>query len=222
MDWQALRLSLELAFVTTLLLMPVSLVCGRTLAFGRFRGRRLVEALVLLPLVMPPTVLGFYLLAGFAPASSLGSLWQAMFGGTLAFSFPGLVLASLIVNLPFAIQPAQRAFEAIPRDVREAARCCGMSAMRALVRVEWPLAWPGIMTGLVMSFAHTLGEFGVVLMVGGNIPGETRTMAIAIYDRTQAMNHEAAAVMATMLMAISILTIVTALLFSNRIGRPHG
>ncbi|MEZ5825781.1 MAG: molybdate ABC transporter permease subunit [Geminicoccaceae bacterium] len=222
MDWQALRLSLELALVTTLLLAPVSLFCGRALAFGRFRGRGLVESLVLLPLVMPPTVLGFYLLVGFAPASPLGSLWQALSGDTLAFSFSGLVLASVIVNLPFAIQPAQRAFEAIPRDVREAARCCGMSSAEVIRRIELPLAWPGILTGLVMSFAHTLGEFGVVLMVGGSIPGETRTLAIAIYDRTQAMDHGSAAAMAAMLMTISIFTVSVAFFLSQRVGRRHG
>ena len=221
MDWQALVLSLELAILTTLILLPVGLLCGRALAYGRFRGRALVEALILLPLVMPPTVLGFYLLTGLAATGPAGRLWQALTGGTLAFSFSGLVLASVIVNLPFAIQPAQNAFAAIPRDLREAAACCGMSPLQAVRRVELPLAWPGILTGLIMSFAHTLGEFGVVLMVGGSIPGETRTLAIAIYDRTQALDMRAAGTMATALMLISILTVSTTLLLSRRNRRRH-
>ena len=209
MDWQALAVSLQLGAVTIALLLPLAIVLARVLAFGRFRGRRLIEALVLLPLVLPPTVLGYYLLVLLAPQSLPGIWWQSLFGDTLVFSFEGLVLASLIANLPLAIQPAQRAFEAVPRDVREAAACCGMTPITVLRRIELPLAWPGILTGMVMSFAHTLGEFGVVLMVGGSIPGETRTLSIAIYDATQAFDDGGAAIMAVVLTSIAMFAVMT-------------
>jgi len=219
MDWAALTLSLWLAFWTVLILLPISVVVGRWLAYGRFRGKGLVEALVMLPLVLPPTVLGFYLLVGFGKNSTLGSLWQGTFGHPLAFSFEGLVLASVIFNLPFAIQPTQRGFEAIPVALREAAACCGMSPWRALWKVDLPLAWPGVLTAMVLTFAHTLGEFGIVLMVGGSIPGETRTIAIAIYDRVQAFDMGAAGVMAATLVAISFVTIAATYWLSARLGR---
>ena len=171
MDWTALFLSLRLAFFTILLLLPIGIFAGRALAYRQFPGKGLVEAIVALPLVLPPTVLGYYLLVAFGAASPMGQLWQALFGGQLVFTFEGLLIASVIFNLPFAIQPMQRGFEAIPSDVREAAACCGLSPMQALRKVELPLAWPGILTAMVLSFAHTLGEFGIVLMVGGSIPG---------------------------------------------------
>ena len=219
MDWTALTLSLWLAFWTVLILLPISVLAGRWLAYGRFRGKGLVEALVMLPLVLPPTVLGYYLLVGFGKNSTLGSLWQGAFGHPLAFSFEGLVLASVIFNLPFAIQPAQRGFEAIPVALREAAACCGMSPWRALWRVDLPLAWPGLLTAMVLTFAHTLGEFGIVLMVGGSIPGQTKTIAIAIYDRVQAFDTDAAGVMAATLVAISFVTIAATYGLSARLGR---
>ncbi len=222
MDWTALWLSLRLGFWTVIVLLPVAIIAGRFLAYQQFRGKGVVEALVALPLVLPPTVLGFYLLVSFGGDSPLGQAWRAVFGSQLVFSFQGLLLASIIVNIPFAIQPSQRGFEAIPRDVREAAACCGMSPWRALVRIELPLAWPGVMTAMVLSFAHTLGEFGVVLMVGGAIPGETKTIAIAIYDRVQAFDTASAAQMSMVLFAISILTIATSFALSRRIGRRLG
>jgi molybdate transport system permease protein len=175
-DWTALWLSLRLGGFTVLLLLPVGIFLGRRLAYSDFSAKGLVEALVALPLVLPPTVLGFYLLTIFGATSPIGSTWEALIGKPLVFSFEGLLMASLIVNLPFAILPMQRGFEAIPREVREAAACCGMSPWRVLRRVELPLAWPGVLTASVLSFAHTLGEFGVVLMVGGNIPGEGRRL----------------------------------------------
>jgi molybdate transport system permease protein len=138
------------------------------------------------------------------------------------FSFEGLLIASIIFNIPFAIQPMQRGFEAIPPEVREAAACCGMSPWRALLKVELPLAWPGILTAMVLSFAHTLGEFGIVLMVGGSIPGETKTIAISIYDRVQAFDETAAAQMSALLLAISLATIALTFAFSRRIGRRLG
>lgn len=219
MDWTALFLSLELAAWTVLILLPVSVLMGRVLAFRRFRGRGLVEALVMLPLVLPPTVFGFYMLVAFGRNSPLGAFWQDMFGHQLVFSFEGLVLASVIFNLPFAIQPAQRGFEAIPVEVREAASCCGLSPWRSLWKVELPLAWPGLMTAMVLTFAHTLGEFGIVLMVGGSIPGETKTIAIAIYDRVQAFDDQGAGIMAATLVAISLATITLTYALSARVGR---
>jgi molybdate transport system permease protein len=222
MDWVALRLSLELGVLTVVLLLPIGIWGGRRLAYRKFPGKGIVEALVALPLVLPPTVLGYYLLMAFGAASPLGQAWQSLFGRPLVFTFEGLLLASVIFNLPFAIQPMQRGFEAIPREVREAAACCGLSPWRALVRIELPLAWPGILTAMVLSFAHTLGEFGVVLMVGGSIPGETRTIAIAIYDRVQAFDEAAAAQMATLLLAISLATIALTYGLSRRVGRRLG
>lgn len=219
MDWTALSLSLQLAAFAILILLPVGVVLGRVLAYRDFAGKVVAEALVALPLVLPPTVFGYFLLVAFGAASPLGQLWQTVFGRPLVFTFEGLLLASIVFNLPFAIQPMQRGFEAIPLEVREAAACCGMSPWRALLRVELPLAWPGILTAMVLSFAHTLGEFGIVLMVGGSIPGETRTIAIAIYDRVQAFDGGTAAQMSALLLAISLATIALTFGFSRRIGR---
>jgi molybdate transport system permease protein len=220
-DTQALALSLKLAVGTALLLLPLAVLAGRALAWRRFAGKPAVEALLALPLVLPPTVLGYYLLVTFAPTSLLGQFYQSIVGTTLAFSFEGLLVASVIANIPFAVQPAQRGFESIATEVREAAWLCGMSGWRAFWRVELPLAWPGLLTALVLTFAHTLGEFGVVLMVGGNIPGETRTAAIAIYDRAQALDDRAAGVMAATLLAISFVAIAI-VYWLDRARRPHG
>ncbi|WP_310495954.1 molybdate ABC transporter permease subunit [Sandarakinorhabdus sp.] len=216
MDWTALWLSLWLGTVTTALLAPVSLALGHWLAVTRWRGRALVEALLILPLVLPPTVIGFYLLTGLGPQSLPGRAWAALFGEGLVFSFSGLVVASLIVNLPFAVQPAQRAFEAVGQPLRDAAATCGHSAWRCFWRIELPLAWPGVVTGLVLAFAHTLGEFGVVLMVGGAIPGRTRTLALSIYDRVQAFDNHGAAMMAGMLMAISFAAVALVFVLGRR------
>jgi molybdate transport system permease protein len=222
MDWVALRLSLELAGLTVLLLLPIGVALGRFLAYSEMRGKEILEALVALPLVLPPTVFGYYLLVAFGAASPLGRAWQALFDRPLVFTFEGLLLASVIFNLPFAVQPMQRAFEAIAPDLRAAAACCGMAPWRVLLRIELPLAWPGILTALVLAFAHTLGEFGIVLMVGGAIPGETKTIAIAIYDRVQAFDDRAAAKMATFLLLFSLATIAVTFFASRRVGRRLG
>jgi molybdate transport system permease protein len=216
MDWQALSLSLKLAAWTVVLLLPVAIVVSRVLAWRRFAARRIVEAALALPLVLPPSVLGYYLLTALGARSPLGGTFDALFGHPLAFSFAGLLVASLIFNLPFAVQPMQRAFEAIPADVRPAAACCGMSPWRIFTTIELPLAWPGILSALVLTFAHTLGEFGVVLMVGGNIPGETRTIAVAIYDRVQAFDTTAAGLMAAVLLALSLAAIAIAYSTAHR------
>jgi molybdate transport system permease protein len=207
LDTTALALSLNLAFWTCLILLPLAVFCGRLLAWNHFPGKPLVEAAIALPLVLPPTVLGFYLLLGMGATSTLGQYYHALTGNYLVFSFDGLLLASVIFNLPFAIQPMQRAFEAIPTDIREAAWCCGLSRLQTLWRIELPLAWPGLASALALTFAHTLGEFGVVLMVGGNIEGETRTIAISIYDRVQAFDNHSAGIMSAFLLVFSLVAI---------------
>jgi molybdate transport system permease protein len=221
-DWTAFALSLRLGTATVLVLLPFGIFVGRFLAFRRFRGKGFVEALLALPLVLPPTVLGFYLLLAFGGNSPLGQSWQALIGHSLVFSFEGLLLASVIVNIPFAVQPMQRGFEAIPSDVREAAACSGMPPWRILWKIDLPIAWPGIVTGLILAFAHTLGEFGVVLMVGGSIPGETKTIAIAIYDRVQAFDNQAAGIMSVLLLILSLVALGITYVLSSRIGRRHG
>lgn len=219
MDWTALWLSLRLAAFTVIILIPLAILCGRLLAYRAFRGKGLAEALVALPLVLPPSVLGFYLLVTLGANSALGQWWQSVFGSPLVFSFEGLLVASVLVNLPFAVQPVQRAFEGVALELREAAACSGMKPLRALAVVELPLAWPGILTAAVLVFAHTLGEFGVVLMVGGGIPGETQTIAIAIYDRVQAFDLEAAGTMSAVLMSVSLVTITLTFMLTRRMGR---
>nr|WP_194245672.1 molybdate ABC transporter permease subunit [Donghicola mangrovi] len=210
---------MRLAAWTVVILLPLSIVMGRVLAYRRFMGKGLVEAVVMLPLILPPTVFGFYLLVLFGRGAPVGALWQDFFGHPLVFSFEGLVVASVIFNLPFALQPAQRGFEAIATDVREAAACCGLGPWRSLWQIELPLAWPGVLTAMVLTFAHTLGEFGIVLMVGGSIPGETRTIAIAIYDRVQAFDYAGAGAMSAVLVGISLFTIAVTYALSARVGR---
>jgi molybdate transport system permease protein len=207
MDWQALALSLELAAVTLLVLLPGGLWLGRWLANTRFAGKSWIEAVVVLPLVLPPTVLGYYLLVSLGGASPVGAWMQQTLGVQLTFNFLGLLIASVIFNIPFIVQPVQRAFEAIPRALGEAAAVSGLSAWQTFWRVELPLAWPGVLSACVLTFVHTLGEFGVVLMVGGSIPGETRTIAIAIYDRVQSFDLAGANQMALLLLVFSLLAV---------------
>jgi molybdate transport system permease protein len=215
MDWPALRLSLELALLSVALLVPVGIALARLLAYRSFPGRGFVEAALALPLVLPPTVLGYYLLVVMGSAAPIGAAYERLVGHPLAFSFEGLLVASLIFNVPFALIPMQRAFESIPSEILQAAQCCGLSAWRTLWRIELPLAWPGIVSGAVMSAAHTIGEFGVVLMVGGSIPGQTKTVAIAIYDRVQAFDLAAAGAMSALLLALSLAT----LMLTTRLAR---
>ncbi len=208
MDWAALYLSLKLALATLVVLLPLGLLLAHFLAFNHFAGRALVEALVMLPLVLPPTVLGLYLLMSLGGKSWLGLWLERNFGLSLGFSFSGILIASLVFNLPFMVQPIQRAFEAIHEDLREAALVCGLNRWQRFLKVELPLAWPGILSALVLTFAHTLGEFGVVLMVGGSIPGETKTLAISIYDRVQAFDLAGASQMSLVLLLISAFAIM--------------
>jgi molybdate transport system permease protein len=222
MDLTAFALSLELAAWTTAVLAPIGLWLARTLAFRVQRGKGLLEALIALPLVLPPTVLGYYLLVALGGNSAIGQLFAAVFGRGLVFTFEGLLVASVLVNLPFAVQPMQRAFEALPPDVREAAWVSGLTPLRTFWRIELPLAWPGVLSAFVLTFAHTVGEFGVVLMIGGSIPGETQTAALALYDRVQAFDERGAGLMAAALVGISLVAIVVAYGSTGRVGRRHG
>ncbi|MGH1418706.1 MAG: molybdate ABC transporter permease subunit [Hyphomicrobiaceae bacterium] len=216
MDWTAFRVSLQLAAWTCLIILPLAILIARALAWRTFRGKNIFEAMILLPLVLPPTVLGFYLLVGFGAETTVGQIFSSLTGQTLVFSFSGILFASLIVNLPFAVQPMQRSFEAIPTNVREAAWVSGLSSWQTFRQIELPLAWPGIVSAMALVFAHTLGEFGVILMIGGNIPGETQTLSIAIYDRVQAFRNPEAAVMATALLLFSFVALAVVHLMAGR------
>lgn len=219
MDWPALNLSLLLGLYTCIILIPVGIVLARAIAWHRFFGRNMLQALLALPLLLPPTVLGFYLLMAMGNRSWVGRSYQEWFGSSLVFSFEGILIASIIFNIPFAIQPMQRAFESIPQTIREAAWSCGLSGWSTFWKVELPLAWPGILASFILTFAHTLGEFGVILMVGGNIQGETRTIAISIYDRVQAFDNASAATMSALLLTISFVAIALLYTFNDRLNR---
>jgi molybdate transport system permease protein len=219
MDWTALTLSLKLALCTLVVLVPLGLWLGRWLAHTPFGGKAWVEALVVLPLVLPPTVLGYYVLVTLGQGSALGRWMAEVLGVQLTFSFAGLLLASVVFNLPFMVQPVQRAFEAIPRPLAEAAAVCGLSPWATFWRVELPLAWPGLASAMVLTFVHTLGEFGVVLRVGGSIPGETRTIAIAIYDQVQGFNLAAAHTMSLFLVVLSLVAVAVSFFASARLTR---
>lgn len=204
MDWQAARVSLSLAVLTAALLLPPCVWLARWLATTPARAKPLVEALLMLPLLLPPTVMGFYLLIALGQGSALGAWLAAQVDVQLVFSFAGLLLASLLINLPFMVQPMQRAFASIDHSLREAAWVSGLSRWQTFAHIELPLAWPGVLAGVALTAAHTLGEFGVVLMVGGSIPGETKTLSIAIYDRVQSFDMGGAHVMAATLVLCSL------------------
>ncbi len=221
MDWQALKLSLLLGLWTVVVLIPTGILIARIIAWRRFPGRNFLQTLLALPLLLPPTVLGFYLLILMGNHSVLGHTYETLFGEPLVFSFQGLLLASLVFNIPFAIQPMQRAFESIAISIREAAWCSGLSSWQTFWKIELPLAWPGILSAGILTFAHTLGEFGVVLMVGGNIEGETRTIAISIYDRVQAFDNQSAATMSAALLLIAFVAITGIYILNDRLGRRY-
>jgi molybdate transport system permease protein len=213
MDLEAIWLSMQLAALTTAILVFAGLPLAYWLAVTHWRLKFMVEALVVLPLILPPTVLGFYILIALGPLSPIGRAYQAITGKSLAFSFEGLLLASILYSLPFAVRPFTAAFAAVDRRLLEVSWCLGESRLRTFFRVTVPLSWAGILTGAILSFAHTLGEFGVVLMVGGNIPGVTRTVSISIYDEVQAVNYGNAAMTSLVLLGSSFLALsVTALI----------
>jgi len=191
-DWQTFWLTLQLAFAVSVLLLLLGLPIAYWIAFSSWRWKFLVQAIVALPLVLPPTVLGFYVLVALGPRSPLGRWWISLTGHTLAFTFSGLVIGSVIYSLPFAVQPFAASFASVDRKLIAASATLGASSICTFFRVIAPLSVPGLVTGAALSFAHTMGEFGVVLMVGGNIPGVTRTVSIDIYDRVQAADYAGA------------------------------
>jgi molybdate transport system permease protein len=213
MDPSAFRVSFALATLTTVALLVLGLPVAWWLTTSRWRYKFLVEAVVALPLVLPPTVLGFYLLFGLGPNSPLGRAYEAVVGHRFPFSFEGLLVASILYSLPFAVQPFAAALAGVDPRLVEASYSLGVSRFRTFFRVLLPLSWNGILAGAVLTFAHTLGEFGVVLMVGGNIAGETRTLSIAIFDHVQALEYGAAHRTSALLLAISfsVLVVVYAL-----------
>ncbi|OUR74407.1 molybdenum ABC transporter permease subunit [Methylophaga sp. 41_12_T18] len=219
MDWQAFEVSIKLALLTSLSLLPVGLALAYFLVHTKFIGREFLEALITLPLVLPPTVLGYFLLVGLDSSSLFGGLFKSVTGQSLTFSFVGLWFASLIYSLPFAVQPILRSLETIAPEIREAAWCSGLSKWKTFFKVELPLALPGVMSALVLSFAHTLGEFGVVLMIGGNIAGETRTLSIAIYDSVLAFDTAQAQSMSLILLVIALVSIMAVFMFNRSRSR---
>jgi molybdate transport system permease protein len=214
--WQALWLTLRLAAITTLVLGLVGLPLAHWLNTTRWKIAPAIETLVALPIVLPPTVIGFYLLVAFSPNHPPGSWWSAATGGPLAFSFTGLVIASVFYSLPFAVQPFQAALRSVPRELLDAGNALGATPSRVFLRVHVPLAWRGIAAGLTLGFAHTLGEFGVVLMIGGSIPGVTKVASIALYDEVQALAYPQAHAFAGTLLVLSFLLLLAVTFLQRR------
>ncbi len=218
-DLGPLWLSVQLAAITSILLLAAGTPLAWWLANTRVRWKPAIQALVAMPIVLPPTVMGFYLLVVLGPYGAIGSWWVELTGSALTFSFVGLVIASCFYSLPFAVQPLQGAFESMGRQELEAARTLGASPIDAFFSVVVPLSAPGFLTAVVLSFAHTLGEFGVVLMVGGNIPGETRLISIAIYDHVESLNYAAAHSLSLTLLGFAFLILLTMFLVNRRWAR---
>lgn len=204
MDWQAFWLTLRLALVVTALLVVIGVPIAYWIAFSRWRWKFLIEAIVALPIVLPPTVLGFYVLVALGERSPLGRWWHGMTGHSLAFTFEGLVIGSVLYSMPFAVQPFASSLGSVDSRLLSASEVLGASKFRTFWRVLVPLSTSGLVTGIALSFAHTMGEFGVVLMVGGNIPGVTRTLSINIYDLVEDLNYSAANTTALVLIAIAL------------------
>ncbi len=215
---QALALTLRLAVLVSVLLLAIGLPLGYWLASSRWRWKFVVEAIVSLPIVLPPTVLGFYVLVAIGPLSPLGRWYHAITGGSLAFTFRGLVVGSVLYSLPFAVHPIASAFASVDRKLLDASAILGASRWRTFWTIVFPLGLPGVLTGFVLSFAHTLGEFGVVLMIGGNIPGATQTVSILIYDQVQALNYDVANRTALLLLVLCF-ALLTALYGLRRNGK---
>jgi molybdate transport system permease protein len=217
MDWSAITLTAKLAVTVCAILAVLALPIAYWVTFSRWRWKFLVESVVALPLVLPPTVLGFYILVALGPRSPLGRWCVSWFGHSLPFTFGGLVVASILYSLPFAVQPAAAAFAMVDPNLISASSILGASQWRTFFRVVLPLSIGGVLTGVVLSFAHTVGEFGVVLMVGGNIPGVTRTVSISIFDQVQSLNFAAANHMALVLLLFSFVTLSITYALSRRV-----
>jgi molybdate transport system permease protein len=207
MDWQAFWLTIRLSALVAAILVVIGLPVAFWITYSRWRWKFLAEAVFALPIVLPPTVLGFYILVALGPHGPLGRGWQALTGHTLAFTFEGLVIGSILYSFPFAVQPFAASFSAVDPRLVAASQTLGASRIRTFFRIILPLSLSGLVTGIALSFAHTMGEFGVVLMVGGNIPGVTRTVSIDIYDKVQAVNYAGANATALVLLAISFVTL---------------
>jgi len=222
MDWIAIELSLELAVIVAAILLAIALPLAYWITFSRWRGKFLVEAVVALPIVLPPTVLGFYVLLAIGSRSPLGQLWERWTGHGLAFTFEALVFASILYSLPFAVQPIAAAFAQLDRSLLDASATLGATRWRTFIRIILPLSIDGVVAGGVLSFAHTIGEFGVVMMVGGNLPGVTRTVSISVYDQVESLQYDTANDTALVLLVFSfaVLACVYALMRRPWAVRP--
>ena len=216
---EPLLLSVRLAACVSAILLLIGMPLAYWLAYWNWRGKFLLEAMVALPLVLPPTVLGFYVLVALGPRGPLGKISEALFHQGLAFTFGGLVFASVLYSLPFTVQPLIASFEGVDRRLLDASAVLGASRLRTFLKIIVPLSWPGILTAVVLSFAHTLGEFGVVLMVGGNLPGVTRTVSIDIYDRVESLQYAEANHMALLLLVISFTVLAVVYGVNRNVGR---
>ncbi|HFA51995.1 MAG TPA: molybdate ABC transporter permease subunit [Bacteroidetes bacterium] len=214
-EWSPIILTFELALVTTLLLLLISIPLAYWLAYSDKKIKPVIETLVSMPLVLPPTVLGFYLLVVFSPNNGLGKLLLEAFGLRLIFSFEGLVLASIIYSLPFMVHPIQAGLSNLPASLTEAAYVLGKSKRTTLFKVLLPNIKPNLLTGIVLAFAHTIGEFGVVLMIGGNIPGKTKVASIAVYDEVEALNYDVANAYSLFLFAVTFFILLTVYLVNG-------
>src|SRR6202167_2746916 len=221
MNWEAFWLTVRLAAIVATLLVVIGIPIAYWLTYSRWRWKFLAEAAVALPIVLPPTVLGFYVLVALGSRSPLGRCWRALTGHTLAFTFAGLVIGSIVYSLPFAVQPFAAAFASVDSRLLAASATLGASRLRTFSRVVLPLSVPGLVTGIVLSFAHTMGEFGVVLMIGGNIPGVTRTVSIDIYDQVQASNYAAANATALLLLLFCFAVLTAVYGMNRRTPKPE-
>lgn len=219
MDWQPLWLTFRLATITSLILLVFALPLAYWLAFGKFRGRGIIEAIIGMPLVLPPSVIGFYLLLAFSPSYSFGAFIEKIFGLRLVFSFPGLVIASVLYSLPFMVYPIRAGLQSLPASLREASYTLGKSERETFFRILLPNCKPAILTAFVLTFAHTVGEFGVVLMIGGNIPGVTKVASVAIYNEVEALNYPAANQYALVLFAITFVILLIVYSINNNLLR---
>ncbi|KAA0989862.1 molybdate ABC transporter permease subunit [Dyadobacter aurulentus] len=219
MDYQPIWLTFRLAIITSAILLVLALPVAYWLAFGKFKGRGVVEAVIGLPLVLPPSVIGFYLLLAFSPSYWFGAWIEKVLGLRLVFSFPGLVIASILYSLPFMVYPIRAGLQSLPPSLREASYTLGKTEMQTFFRVLLPNCKPAILTAFVLTFAHTVGEFGVVLMIGGNIPGVTKVASVAIYNEVEALNYGVANQYAMVLFAITFVILLLVYSINNRLLR---
>jgi molybdate transport system permease protein len=218
MDWAAVRVTIKLAGATTLVLLVLGVPLAYWISTSKHRRlRTIIEASIALPILLPPTVLGFYLLYATGPHSPLGAVIERWTGRLLPFSFAGILVGSILYNLPFAVRPFTAGFSSIDRKLIEASWCLGVSRLSTFARVTLPLSRPAILTGIVLTFAHTVGEFGVVLMLGGDIPGQTRTLSVSIYDSVQALDYSTAGRTSLMLVTFSFITLLITYALQRRV-----